>query len=78
MGRLLIICVICRPDFKQLLVILRFSPLLFANISVQMTLKTRLMHLTNIIYHRVNTQNVLRYMLFKVYATDQVSCVSGQ
>ena len=63
MGRLLIICVICRPDFEQLLVILRFSPLLFANISVQMTLKTRLMHLTNIIYHRVNTQNVLRYMI---------------
>ena len=39
MGRLLIICVICRPDFEQLLVILRFSPLLFANISVQMTFK---------------------------------------
>ena len=43
-------CVICRPDFEQLLVILRFSPLLFANISVQMTLKTRLMNLINIIY----------------------------
>ena len=67
MGRLLTIFVICRPDFEQLLVILRFSPLLFANISVQMTLKTRLMHLTNIIYHRVNTQNVLRYMLSLVF-----------
>ena len=63
MGRLLIICVICRPDFEQLLVILRFSPLLFANISVQMTLKTQLMHLTNITYHRVNIQNISRYML---------------
>ena len=63
MGRLLIICVICRPDFEQLLAILRFSPLLFANISVQMTLKTQLMHLTNITYHRVNTQNISRYML---------------
>ena len=39
MSRLLIFFVICRPDFEQLSVILRFLPLLFANILVQMTLK---------------------------------------
>ena len=63
MGRLLIICVICRPDFEQLLVILWFSPLLFAIISVQMTLRSQLMNLTYITYQRVNTQNISRSML---------------
>ena len=72
MGRFLIFCVMFRPDFEQLSVILSFSLLLFASISVQITLMTQLMHLTNITYIKVNTKNISRYMLCLFLNFEQI------